>query len=125
MPTRVQKSTSDCTVVDLDAVRERQRFGRFRDRVRDAVDVNRDAIDRLAASGLLYTRHGARVGRELLGARLELLRLNDALGRRERERAQDASAAALDALFVEIESLLEKASEIARRNRGLFTNHGP
>ncbi len=116
-----QTSTEDAQagVVDLGAARERQRFSRCRGRVDAVLEHHRRALARLFESGLVFTRHGSRVGQELLRAQQHLLRVSDLIGREGRDDG-GRTATGLDALFEEVESLLEKTSAIARRNKELF-----
>jgi hypothetical protein len=104
-------------VIDLNAVRERRRLTRYRERAQAVLAQNREALQRLFDTGLVFTRHGSRVGRELLQAHQHLLRVVDMASR------SGSGADLVDeraALFSEIEELLEKSRAIARRNRSLF-----
>ncbi len=108
-------------VIPLDAVRERQRLTHYRERAEAVLAQNRAALDRLFESGLIFTRSGARIGRELLRAHQHLLKVADMVNRAPRENGAPLEPLiAGDALFDEIEALLEKTSAIARRNKSLF-----
>jgi hypothetical protein len=107
-------------VVDLGAARDRQRFERYRLRTEAVLDDNRQAMQRLFESGHLFSRHGTRIGRDLLRGHQHLLRVHDLIHRGSARGDAPRTPAELDALFEEIESLLEKTSAIARRNKGLF-----
>lgn len=123
MPSRVSKPTESGTcVVQLDSVRERHRLERYRDRVQSVLDHNRLAVTRLYESGLLFSRHGTKVGRDLLRAHQHLLRVADLIARAEKlgVTGLPAPTPEFEQLFDEIEALLEKTGEIARRNKSLF-----
>lgn len=105
-------------VVSLAAVRDRQRLGQYRERVQHALQRNRRAVQRLHDSGLIFTRHGTRVGRELLLTHQRLLRVADLLAGVRRAGGDVLT------LADEVEALLEKASETARRHRSLFEPGG-
>ena len=68
-------------VVDLDEVRRAHQREINERRVRRVLEENRTALKRLFASGLIFTQKGSRVGRDLLGAQLALLKLIDLLSR--------------------------------------------
>ena len=108
-------------VIALDALRARHRLARYREHAEAVLAQNREALQRLFESGLVFTRHGTQVGRELLQAHRHLLRVCDMIAR----GAGQAPVAtrlphAADALVIEIETLLKKTSDIAQRNRALF-----
>ena len=110
-------------VVDLATAREHRRLGRYRDRAQAVLEKNRAALRQLFESGVVFTRHGSRVGRDLLQAHQNLLRVVDMAS-----RPQAAGAAALakgDNLFRLIEELLEKTSVIEERNKALFQSTTP
>jgi phosphate uptake regulator len=71
----------DPLVVDLSAARDARQLREFQARCRTVDDLNRKALARLFQSGLLYTRQGARLGRDLLLAHQHLLRVADLLVR--------------------------------------------
>jgi hypothetical protein len=114
-------------VIALDTVRARQRLVRYREHAEAVLAQNRDALERLFETGLVFTRHGTQVGRELLQAHRHLLRVCDMISR-------GAGKAPLrsprpkkvgESLVDEIESLLKKTSDIARRNKSLFQPSEP
>lgn len=111
-------------VVDLEAFRGKHRLRRYRDRVTAVLDQNRASMQRLFETGLVFTRHGSRVGRDLLLAHQHLLRVSDVIGRAHAgdERHALRTPGDADALFTEIESLLDRTSALARRHRAMF--HG-
>lgn len=66
-PTRPQRDDfGSPSVVDFGAAREARRLRDLEGRCRVADELNRKSLAHLFGSGLLYTRQGARLGRELL-----------------------------------------------------------
>lgn len=117
------QSSSGDTVVALATVRERHRLSRCRQRIEGVIEHNRRAMEALFGSGQLFTRSGSKVGRELLLTHQKLLRLTDQLGHAEKDQgAGPLSAGEVAALMNDVERLLEKSSDLARRNRALFSS---
>lgn len=108
----------DANVVDLAVAREHRRFLRYRQRAEHVLAENRAALQRLFDSGVVFTRHGSRVARDLLQAHQNLMRAVD-ISSRESE-ADESDIGSPETLFQEIEALLEKASVICQRNSALF-----
>jgi phosphate uptake regulator len=101
-------------VVDLAAARDARKLRDFQARTRAVDDVNRKALGRLFQTGLIYTRQGARLGRDLLLAHQHLLRVGDLLARiadlPDVSHAGDASA-----LYDEAQGLLARTTELTAR----------
>jgi hypothetical protein len=68
-------------VVDLARARDARRLRDLVARCRAVDELNRRSLARLFQSGLVYTRQGARLGRDLLLAQQHLLRASDLLCR--------------------------------------------
>ena len=107
-------------VVDLSEARELRRLREFQARCRGVDEVNRKALARLFQSGLIYTRQGARLGRDLLLAHQHLLRVGDLLARIGELPGADADAAPL---YDEAQSLLARTTELTARS-GLVLARG-
>lgn len=107
-------------VVDLAEARELRRLRDFQARCRGVDEVNRKALARLFQSGLIYTRQGARLGRDLLLAHQHLLRVNDLLARIG-ELPGEADEAG--PLYTEAQSLLARTTELTARS-GLVLARG-
>lgn len=128
MSTRGRKATAPRrqrrplgAVIDLESARERLRLQRCVERVQQALSQNRQALQRLFETGLVFTRSGTRAGRDLLLAHQHLLRMADALALAAGDGwPGNRTATDLEELFEELDALLEKATAIARRNRSLF-----
>jgi hypothetical protein len=105
-------------VVDLAHVRDGRRLRELRGRLRASLDRNKRALARLFHSGLLYTRTGARLGRELLLAHQHLLRAGDLLSRVDEtggRRDAETELAARQVLAV-----LDRTGELYARSDGLL-----
>lgn len=78
------------------------------------LDTNKRAMSQLFQTGLIYSRSGARLGRDLLLAHQQLLRVRDLLarlGERPPRRGGDA-----EALYQEVAGLLARTSELTARS---------
>jgi hypothetical protein len=111
-------------VVDLADARDDRRLREYQSRLRAVLETNRKALSRLFQSGLIFTRAGARLGRDLLLAHQHLLKARDLLarlgelgvgrgGRASRDRETEA-------LYGEVQALLARTSELSARSDGLI-----
>jgi hypothetical protein len=103
-------------VVDLARARDARRLRELEARCRTVDELNRKSLVRLFQSGLVYTRQGARLGRDLLLAHQHLLRVSDLLAR----IADAAEVSARDdaaALYEEAQGLLARTAELTARTR--------
>jgi hypothetical protein len=101
-------------VVDLSLARDARRLRDFQARCRAVDEVNRKALSRLFQTGLIFTRHGARLGRELLLAHQHLLRVSDLLVRIG-ELPETAPAADAASLYAEAQNILARTAELTAR----------
>jgi hypothetical protein len=108
-----RKRGSTTEVVDLALARDARRLRDFQARCMGVDEVNRKSLARLFQTGLIYTRHGARLGRELLLAHQHLLRVSDLLARIG--ELPEASAADATALYQEAHALLARTAELTAR----------
>ncbi|HYD39459.1 MAG TPA: hypothetical protein VEB43_01405 [Anaeromyxobacter sp.] len=110
---RKRASTVTTDVVDLALARDARRLRDFQARCRTVDELNRKALARLFQTSLIFTRHGARLGRELLLAHQHLLRVGDLLARIG--ELPDASASEASQLYREAQSLLARTTELTAR----------
>jgi hypothetical protein len=116
---RKRVPTVDRAVVELSQARDARRLKDFQARCRAVDEVNRKSLARLFQTGLIYTRHGARLGRELLLAHQHLLRVTDLLARvGELPAAAPGGEAA--ALYDEAQLLLARTTELTARCNGVL-----
>ncbi len=113
---RSRKARAVPSVVDLAQARDARRLREIQARCRAVDEVNRKSLGRLFQSGLVYTRQGARLGRDLLLAHQHLLRVGDLLERiaalgADRERRGESGA-----LYDEAQALLARTNELTARS---------
>ena len=107
-------------MVDLAAVRDDRRLRDYQARLCTVQETNRKALARLFQSGVIFSRAGARLGRDLLLAHQHLLKVADLLRRLaelERGLGRDSEAAAL---YAQVQALLARTSELSARSDGLL-----
>ncbi len=109
----------DARVVDLSAAREARRLLEFQGRCRAVDDLNRKALARLFQSGLVYTRQGARLGRDLLLAHQHMLRVSDLMVR-VGELSGPSAARDAEPLYDEARDLLAKTTRLTSRTGLVF-----
>jgi len=114
-----RSAARDMLVVDLSAARDARQLREFQARCRAADDLNRKALSRLYQSGLIYTRQGARLGRDLLLAHQHLLRVSDLL-LRIGELAGPAAAVDAEQLYDEARDLLARTTKLTSRTGLVF-----
>jgi len=118
---RTRKARAVPPVVDLAQARDARRLRELQDRCGAVDEVNRKALGRLFQTGLVFTRQGARLGRDLLLAHQHLLRVSDLLERIAEMPAASAGDAA--ALYGEAQGLLARTVELTART-GLVLARG-
>ena len=122
MPTTRTASRSavrDPLVVDLSAARDARRLTEFQARCRAVDELNRKSLARLFQSGLLYTRQGARLGRDLLKAHQHLLRVSDLLVR-VGELTGPGAAREAEPFYAEARDLLARTIKLTSRTGLVF-----
>lgn len=110
---RTRKSRAAPPVVDLAQARDARRLRELQERCGAVDEVNRKALARLFQSGLVFTRQGARLGRDLLLAHQHLLRVADLLARIAEMPVASAEDAAV--LYGEAQGLLARTVELTAR----------
>jgi hypothetical protein len=104
-------------VVHLSVIRAQSRLAAYQDAIGAVLAANRRTFGRLHDSGTLFSRDGARAGRDLLLAHQHLLRVV-ALLQRLSARVHLRGQAALERLeraHRELDRLLERSSVLAER----------
>jgi hypothetical protein len=112
---RARKARLAPPVVDLARARDARRLRELVARCRAVDEVNRKSLSRLFQTGLVFTRQGARLGRDLLLAHQHLLRASDLLARIA-EIPAAPSDADTSALYDEAQSLLARIAELTARS---------
>jgi hypothetical protein len=114
-----RSAVRDPPVVDLAAARDARRLREFQARCRAVDDLNRKALARLFQTGLVYTRQGARLGRDLLLAHQHLLRVSDLL-LRVAELGGLGAAREAEPLYDEAGELLARTTKLTSRTGLVF-----
>lgn len=109
--------TRTAEVVDLAKVRANSRLISCRRKVTRALESNRRAVTTLFTAGVLFTKEGSRIGRDLLLAHQHLLRVDALLDRLSGARGATppVSAARIACIYTELEGLLERTSVLTHR----------
>ena len=116
---RSRKARIAPPVVDLARARDARKVRELAARCRAVDELNRKSIARLFQTGLVFTRVGARLGRDLLLAHQHLLRASDLLARIAELPASAASGEA-GALYDEAQALLARTAELTSRSGGVL-----
>ena len=120
------KAVPVAEVVNLHDHRLSRRVDSYRARLDRVLKANRRAVTRLFSTGLMFTKHGTRAGRDLLLAHEHLLRvvgLIDRLGN-EGDVPAPRRAEEVDAIFFELEALLDRTSELTEHTAQLLEELG-
>lgn len=113
-------------VVNLQDARLSRRVDAYRERLDRVLKGNKRAVTRLFSTGLMFTKHGTRAGRDLLLAHEHLLRVVSLVNRLGNEGDVPAPRRAeeLDAIFVELDTLLDRTSELTEHTAHLLEELG-
>jgi phosphate uptake regulator len=117
--TRTRTAHRAPPVVDLCVAREARRLREFQARTHAVDELNRKALARLYQTGLIFTRQGARLGRDLLLAHQHLLRVGDLLIRIG-ELAGPAAATDAEIFYAEAKELLARTAKLTSRTGLVF-----
>lgn len=116
----------DSTVFSLEEARLHKRLKTYRDRLDRVLAANQHAITRLFQTGSLFTKEGTRAGRDLLLAHQHLLRVVTLLDRLSQTGDVPApkQAPEVDAIFGELDDLLEKTGQLTEKTGAMFLGRG-
>lgn len=120
------KAVPVAEVVYLHDARLSRRVQGYSVRLDRVLKANKRAVTRLFSTGLMFTKHGTRAGRDLLLAHEHLLRvvgLIDRLGN-EGDVPAPRRAQEIDAIFFELDELLERTSELTEQTAKLLEELG-
>lgn len=116
MTTR-RRQTTAANVISFANAKAQRRLAGYREKIAFVIDSNRQAIGRLYTTGALFSRQGARAGRDLLLAHQHLLKVVSLL-----ERLSDTGNVPaprkpreIDAVYRELDLLLERTGELTAR----------
>ncbi len=108
--------------MDLARARDAKKLRELIARCQLVDEVNRKSLGRLFQTGLVYTRQGARLGRDLLLAHQHLLRVSELLARIAELPSVPTDREA-NALYDEAQALLARTAELTARS-GLVLARG-
>jgi hypothetical protein len=117
LKTRARSTGGKSRVVHLSVIRAQSRLSAYQEAIGAVLAANRRTFGRLHESGTLFSRDGARAGRDLLLAHQHLLRVV-ALMQRLSARAHLRGRAALKRFELatrELDRLLQRSSTLAER----------
>lgn len=120
------KAVPVAEVVSLHDARLSRRVEGYRARLERVLKGNKRAVSRLFTTGLMFTKHGTRAGRDLLLAHEHLLRvvtLIDRLGN-EGDVPAPRRQEELDTIFTELDTLLDRTSELTEHTAELLEQLG-
>lgn len=120
------KAVPVAEVVSLHDARLSRRVEGYRARLDRVIKGNKRAITRLFSTGLLFTKHGTRAGRDLLLAHEHLLRVVALIERLANEGDVPAPRRQqeLDAIFTELDTLLDRTSDLTEHTAELLEQLG-
>ena len=120
------KAVPIAEVVNLHDARLSRRVDNYRARLDGVLKANKRAVTRLFSTGLLFTKHGTRAGRDLLLAHEHLLRVVTLIERLGNEGDVPAPRRAdeIDAIFFELDQLLDRTSELTEHTAALLEELG-
>ncbi len=116
------RRTPDSRVVSLTEARLARRLTTYRERLGKVLNANKRAISKLYTTGLMFTKEGSRAGRDLLLAHQHLLRVMTLLDRLSHEGDIPAprKQSEVDSIFVELDLLLQRTSDLTDRTAQVF-----
>jgi hypothetical protein len=115
-----RRGTGGPRIIDLAQAREARRLDDFRRRLGAVQETNRRALSQLFQTGLIFSRAGARLGRDLLQAHQHLLKAAELLDRLGELSGKRDGSPRTDALAVQVQALLARTSELSARSDGLL-----
>lgn len=122
-----RRSAPRAQVFSLAEARLTRRLSTYRERLDRVIRSNRRAIGRLYTTGSLFTKVGARAGRDLLTAHEHLLRVVTLLDRfgDEGDVPAPRTVKEVEAVFVELDTLLERTGELTAQTSALIGDLKP
>jgi len=114
----VRTARRETPVIELARVRDERRLAEYQRRTRQVQEANRRALGRLFQSGLIYSRAGSRLGRDLLLAHQHLLKVADLLSRLGEMESPERFDA--EAVYDEVHALLSRTTALSARSDGIL-----
>lgn len=114
----VRSARRENPVIELARVREARRLVDTQRRTRQVIDANKRALARLFQSGVIYSRVGARLARDLLLAHQHLLKVGDLLARISEIESPERFDA--ESVYDEVQALLSRTTALTARSEGVL-----
>ncbi len=114
----LQSARCETPVIELMRVRDARRLVDCQRRTQLVVEANKRALARLFQSGVIYSRVGARLGRDLLLAHQNLLKVGDLLARLSEMDSPEHFDA--ETVYEEVQSLLSRTTALTARSEGVL-----
>lgn len=108
-----RRTAARSAVVDLAHARDARRLRELGERCESLDECTRRIVSRLFQCGTIFTRHGSRLGRELLLSHQQLLRASALIGRAG--ECDESAPEECDALYQEAAALVERSHQIVVR----------
>jgi len=114
----MQSARRENPVIELARVRDARRLVDFQRRTQIVIDANKRAMARLFQSGVIYSRVGARLGRDLLLAHQHLLKVGDLLTRLSEKDCPERFDT--ETVYDEVQALLSRTTALTARSEGVL-----
>ena len=114
----MQSARRESPVIELARVRDARRLVDFQRRTQIVIDANKRAMARLFQSGVIYSRVGARLGRDLLLAHQHLLKVGDLLTRLSEKDCPERFDT--ETVYDEVQALLSRTTALTARSEGVL-----
>ncbi len=113
-----QSARRETPVIELARARDARRLVEMQRRTRQVIDANKGALSRLFQSGVIYSRVGSRLARDLLLAHQHLLKVGDLLTRLSEMDAPERFDA--ESVYDEVQALLSRTTALTARSDGVL-----
>jgi hypothetical protein len=118
LTTTARSVSAETPVIQLARAREARQLAEYQRRTRQVIDANKRALARLFQSGVIYSRVGARLARDLLLAHQHLLKVGDLLTRLAEVESPERFDA--QAVYEEVQALLSRTTTLTARSEGVL-----
>ncbi|HQR30801.1 MAG TPA: hypothetical protein PLL32_10355 [Anaeromyxobacteraceae bacterium] len=113
-----QRVRCETPVIELARARDARRLVEYTRRTRQVIDANKRALGRLFQTGLIYSRVGSRLARDLLLAHQHLLKVADLLARLGEVESPERFDA--ESVYDEVQALLARTTALTARSEGIL-----
>jgi hypothetical protein len=122
-----RRRSAPAQVYSLAEARLTRKLANYRDRLERVIRSNKRAVGKLYTSGSLFTKAGARAGRDLLTAHEHLLRVVTLLDRFGHlgDVPAPRSSKEIESVFAELDTLLDRTGELTAQTSLLMGDLKP